>query len=309
MEELISIIIPVYNVELYICECLESVINQTYKKLEIIIIDDGSTDKSAEICKNYLKKDNRIRLISQKNSGVSAARNLGIEFANGEYITFIDSDDYIDVNYIKCMYENIKKNKCDIVVCGLQDFEYNNKFTKKSKKFKKILNCNDFFAEMFREKFLYAVVWAKLYKKDLIKGLKFDSKYKIGEDLDFLVTNFLNKIDSIYVDNSECLYYHRVRNDSATESKFNENWLLECQLCKEIMEKCNKINDKYLQSMALRRYIRINLFCLQLVRNDKKLINEKQLFEGNIKKYFFSVLVNYKIDVKIKLKMMYFMIR
>ena len=95
-KDLISIIIPVYNVEKYLEECIESVINQTYRNLEIILVDDGSTDKCLETCKEYEKRDNRIKVIHQENAGVSVARNVGIDFSTGQYIGFVDSDDFIE---------------------------------------------------------------------------------------------------------------------------------------------------------------------------------------------------------------------
>ncbi|MDO7020479.1 glycosyltransferase family 2 protein, partial [Brachyspira innocens] len=113
---MVSIIIPVYNVSNYLKTCLESVINQTYKELEIICINDGSTDNSFEILKEYASKDKRITIIDKKNAGVSAARNDGIEKAKGEYIFCIDSDDYIDNDFIEVFYNNAKKNNSDLVV-------------------------------------------------------------------------------------------------------------------------------------------------------------------------------------------------
>ena len=103
--DLISIIIPIYNVEKYMEKCLNSVVNQTYNNIEIILIDDGSKDKSREICDNYAKKDNRIKVVHKENNGVSSARNTGIDMSKGKYITFIDSDDYIDTDYIETLYK------------------------------------------------------------------------------------------------------------------------------------------------------------------------------------------------------------
>ncbi|MBW5381342.1 glycosyltransferase family 2 protein [Brachyspira hampsonii] len=113
---MVSIIIPVYNVSKYLSTCLDSAVNQTYKDLEIICINDGSTDDSLEILKEYADKDNRIIIIDKKNSGVSAARNDGIEKSNGEYIFFMDSDDYIDNDFIEVFYNNAEKNNSDLVV-------------------------------------------------------------------------------------------------------------------------------------------------------------------------------------------------
>ena len=104
-EPLISVIIPVYKVEKYLNKCVDSVLNQTYKNLEIILVDDGSPDKCPEICDEYAKKDDRIKIIHKQNGGLSDARNVGIEKSTGEYITFIDSDDYVDSNYIEQLYK------------------------------------------------------------------------------------------------------------------------------------------------------------------------------------------------------------
>ena len=120
----ISIIIPIYNVEDYLVECLESIINQTYKNLEIICVNDGSTDKSLMVIKEYEKKDKRIKVISHSNKGVSAPKNAGMKIATGDYITFVDPDDLIDLNvYEKCIESIIKYNKPDIVVYQIH-FEY-----------------------------------------------------------------------------------------------------------------------------------------------------------------------------------------
>ena len=143
MDSLISVIVPIYNSEKYLDNTIKSIINQTYKNLEIILVDDGSTDKSYEICKKYQKKDNRIKLFHQKNKGVSFARNIGIENSNGEFLTFLDSDDLIDkkmyeklfnafdnnLDYVFCDYKtkkNILNNYNKILQITIYDIIYNN---------------------------------------------------------------------------------------------------------------------------------------------------------------------------------------
>ena len=152
MDDLISIIIPVYRVEKYLEECLNSVINQTYANLEIILIDDGSPDRCGQICDEYAKKDERIEVIHQENQGVSNARNHGIEMAKGKYITFIDSDDYLEQDYIKYLYDEITKFNADISICGTIDIDEKNNILKRSKKFEKTLNLQDAIKEMLKEK-------------------------------------------------------------------------------------------------------------------------------------------------------------
>ena len=114
----VSIIIPVYNVQKYLRKCLDSIVNQTFKNIEIIIINDGSSDNSLNICKEYSKKDKRINIINKHNEGVSKARNTGLLYATGEYISFIDSDDWVEQNMIEELYNSITSNKADLCICN-----------------------------------------------------------------------------------------------------------------------------------------------------------------------------------------------
>ena len=120
--ELVSMIIPVFGVEVYLGECLETVLNQTYKNLEIILIDDESQDRCPEICDQYAQKDERIKVIHQKNGGAANARNHGLDMATGEYICFIDSDDKIEKNYVEKLLGAIKENKAEVVVCSFKQW-------------------------------------------------------------------------------------------------------------------------------------------------------------------------------------------
>ena len=117
MNKLVSIIIPVYNVEKYLAECIESVLKQTYQNIEILLIDDGSPDNSGKICDEYEEKDSRVRVIHKENGGVSSARNVGLEQANGEYITFIDSDDFVSESYIEELYIALENGNSDLAFC------------------------------------------------------------------------------------------------------------------------------------------------------------------------------------------------
>lgn len=131
--DLITVIIPVYNVKSYLTKCVESVINQTYKNLEIILVDDGSTDNSGILCDNLKLKDNRISVIHKKNSGLGFARNSGLEISTGKYITFVDSDDYIEPMAIECLYKGIIKNQVDECKMGFQRFKNNGSIAGKTK--------------------------------------------------------------------------------------------------------------------------------------------------------------------------------
>lgn len=123
--ERISVIVPVYNVEKYLDKCVQSILNQTYENIELVLIDDGSTDGSSKICDKYGKIDSRVKVIHKENGGLSSARNRGIDEAVGKFITFIDSDDYIHHQMLEILYEGIIKNKSDISICEYRRFDEN----------------------------------------------------------------------------------------------------------------------------------------------------------------------------------------
>src|SRR5699024_4494271 len=121
MSDLISVIVPVYNVEKYVRRCIDSICGQTYSNLEIILIDDGSTDSSGKICDEMAAKDGRISVIHQENKGLSQARNAGLDQAKGEYIAFVDSDDYLSLNMYECLLKSLKENNADVVRCAIKN--------------------------------------------------------------------------------------------------------------------------------------------------------------------------------------------
>ena len=175
-KELISVIVPVYNIDKYLVKCLDSIINQTYKNLEIIIINDGSTDNSRIICDEYKKKDSRITVIHKENEGLSAARNKGIEIAKGKLICFIDSDDYLESDMLEELKNNMDKYSSDISCCNFYYIK-NNISTPRIKK-----DANIEFVSSKKEKFiniqneyspLTYYAWNKLYKKEIFNDIKF----------------------------------------------------------------------------------------------------------------------------------------
>ena len=168
-QNLISVIVPIYNVEKYLKQCLDSIINQTYKNLEIILIDDGSTDNCGKICDDYALKDNRIKVIHKQNGGLSSARNIGLDTAKGEYIGFIDSDDYIEKDMYENMHNTALKTNTKLVICNW--FKGNTNKWDKNKNFpdKNILTTNEALEFFYNDMY----VWNKLYKKDIVKKLRF----------------------------------------------------------------------------------------------------------------------------------------
>lgn len=172
-QPLISVIIPVYGVEKYISQCLESVINQTYKNLEIIVVNDGTKDRSADIAKEYAAKDSRIKVYDFKNGGLSVARNRGLEIATGEYISYLDSDDWLDTKMYETLLETAMKNEADMVKCGIIE---TNGAAEEKITFSDVEIINNEQHKAFKNYFkgiLWTLAWNGLYKKELAKKVKF----------------------------------------------------------------------------------------------------------------------------------------
>lgn len=209
---LISIIVPCYNVEAYLPRCIDSLLRQTYTNLEIILVDDGSPDRCGEICDEYARKDSRIQVIHKKNGGLSDARNAGIDQATGDYITFVDSDDWIHRQCVEILLHNLQQTNADISACSfvrtpqrmLMDAEINES------------SYTIYSAEKATELTLYQnkldnSAWGKLYKKDLFDGLRF-TVGRLYEDLDFFYKIYDRVVRLVHTD--AVLYYYYYRADS-----------------------------------------------------------------------------------------------
>ena len=209
---LVSIIIPVYNVEKYLTKCLDSVINQTYSNLEIILVDDGSTDRSGVICDEYTGLDKRIKVIHNKNSGVSSARNAGIRICNGDFIAFIDSDDYVDKKYIFSLLEPLMKDNYDFVFCGyLELYEKSKKKSYHLLSDKELSDLTGFFFKdyhIFKQLLWYP--WIKLYKREIIlnNNLWFPEDLTDGEDQFFNFSYFEKVKNYKYINQPLYIYCH-----------------------------------------------------------------------------------------------------
>lgn len=223
---LISVIIPVYNVEAHLRKCLDSIINQTYKNLEIIIINDGSTDNSPFICSEFAKMDNRIIYKSRENRGVSATRNEGIELARGEYFSFIDSDDYLEPDTYEYLIGIIKEKKVDAVnyehYITYSNYEKQHKIAEK--------DYGNFDCRDSQYQLVYNVAFAcnKLFSKKIIEGLKFDESILRGEDSLFARLAF-SKADNVWFD-SRPLYHYVQSDDSAVRGSFRKSQLTAIKL-------------------------------------------------------------------------------
>lgn len=182
MDSLISVIIPIYNAQKYLSRCMESITKQSYKNLEIILINDGSKDDSLVICEQYRKNDSRIVLVNQENKGVSYCRNYGVGIAKGEYIIFIDSDDYISDNMIETLYSEQKRENADMVQCGYQILYENNSISKNIYHEKLIESKEKILKFYFHNLELCVVPWNKLIRKELMKEIRFPLERRFEDE-------------------------------------------------------------------------------------------------------------------------------
>lgn len=213
----ISVIVPIYKVEKHLNKCLDSLINQTYKNLEIILVDDGSPDRCGIICDEYSKKDNRIMVIHKDNEGVASARNLGMEVATGEYIGFVDSDDWIESDMYELLMKNALEYDADISMCG--ENVYENGLIISSKGDSSII----FMDQLEARKFTVVggsmgLIWNKIYKTSIVKNVRFSSEYGCSEDLIF-VYDVVRNVNKVVYEKSEKYNYFR-REGGITKGEF-----------------------------------------------------------------------------------------
>jgi len=224
-QDLISVIIPIYNVEKYLEKCVNSVLEQTYTNLEIILVDDGCTDNCPIICDNLSKKDNRIKVIHKTYSGVSDSRNVGIESSTGKYISFIDSDDYVNKYFLETLYNNLIETNSDISICGFQKVYENTQIDTTEKLIKseiEIFKDIDKFKQLYNQNAIaFVVVWSKLYKSEIFKNtdIRFE-KGKIHED-EIIIHYILHKSEIVSWCNTP-LYYYLKRKNSIMGQKISE---------------------------------------------------------------------------------------
>lgn len=220
MKGMISVVIPVYNVERYIRQCLESVINQTYRNLQIIIVDDGSTDKSGEICDEYAARDDRVTVIHQENAGAGAAKNTGLDMASGEYLAIIDSDDYIEENMYEIMLQRLKDNNADVVQCLFDNVFVNAKVSRSfsfNYNSNRIIKSKNYLYEMLYD-WKYAVFWNKLFRKSLLQDVRFPVGRKIDDE--FFTYKLICNAKKI-ININDCLYHYRMRKSSVMNDNCN----------------------------------------------------------------------------------------
>ncbi|MEE1101372.1 MAG: glycosyltransferase [Agathobacter sp.] len=207
MNDLITVMIPAYNAQKYIGRCIESLIEQTYKDIEILIVNDGSKDSTKSICEEYSKKDERVRLVNQENGGEGAARNTGLIEARGKYLTFVDADDYVKDDFIERLYTNLVKNDARLAICGFTELREDTVLNETSGEIS-IMNQETGMEMLLREDSFKGYVWNKIFDLDIIRQnkLSFDVSLAVWTDVLF-VFQYMRHIDKIVFDPTPEYYY------------------------------------------------------------------------------------------------------
>jgi Glycosyltransferases involved in cell wall biogenesis len=277
MKPLISIIVPVYKVEQYLNRCVDSIINQTYKNLEIILVDDGSPDNCGKICDEYATKDSRIKVIHKENGGLSSARNAGLDIASGGYIGFVDSDDWIESNMYYVLINLAIENDSDIVQCGYWSVsEKGDKIRKFTYKNNKFTSNEDVKHAYFISYQLDVVAWNKLYRRDIFQSLRYMNG-KRNEDT-FIMPEIVLITKKLF--NTEQWFYHYVqRAGSIMKTDFEEKNFDALYSKQYTLDLCIQRAPDFEEAAR----IGICLTCIYLYENLKKSNNRKnRIFEKRI---------------------------
>ena len=278
MEDLISIVVPIYNVEKYLDKCIKSIINQSYKKLEIILVDDGSKDNCGKMCEEYRKIDKRIKVIHKKNGGLSSARNAGIKIATGKYIGFIDSDDWIEKDMFKEMIKLAKENNSDIVQCDfIRCNEENLVIDNTNKKIVNIYSNIEAIWNQYKKGIDVSsiVTWNKLYKKSLFNDIEFPEG-KINED-EFTIYKLFYYANKVVYTN-KIFYYYRQNPNSIMNTSFSKKNLDYLDAYEEKADFIKGIGEEklfehtmnYYYNALIHNYIKYQ----KLYKEDKKTLKE-----------------------------------
>lgn len=285
---LVSVIIPIYNVAPFLKRCVDSVVCQTYSNMEILLIDDGSTDESPIICDEYACKYDIVRVIHKSNGGVGSARNLGIEISKGDYITFVDSDDAVQCDYIEKMYRNAIQYNTSISCCLLDVIELDgSKLLNKSCK-TGLYQKKNIIIEYFDNQFIKDIMYGpynKLIKRSLLKNVRF-KPYKMGEDILFIF-ELLQECDNVYIDNYVGYHYFH-REGSAMKSSFSSS-RLDYIFAGEEMFRISCERSPYVSCKVEKWLFKHILITLKQIYINNKISAYKEFYKSNKKKLFNNV--------------------
>lgn len=273
----VSVIVPVYNVEKYLKRCLDSIINQTYKNIEIILVNDGSKDNSRDICEEYEKKYENISLINQKNGGLSAARNTGLKHINGEAVTFVDSDDWLELDAIEYYVDSMKKHNVDMVVTNnIRTKGYQDKTPQPDSLTEEVLTQEEYAKKFFKidGNSIEYYAWSKLYKREIMEGVEFPVGL-FAEDV-LGTFRYMKNAQSIFYSNR--VTYNYFINDNGLTAKFGDKDFDLEKIWDTIVDESKGYDNHNFLKYAIinRKRIDFNLLCrIALAENKDK----------NLKKY------------------------
>lgn len=294
MKKLVTVIVPVYKVEAYLERCVDSILQQDYRDLEIILVDDGSPDASGEICDRYAKRDERVKVIHKANGGLGPARNSALDLAKGEYVFFVDSDDYITDGIIKKLYEVCQREDADIACCGYQSgkmvyyCEGDAEVYGTVEAAQKMLMCEDMDANAV----------CKLYKTKLFEGIRYPACAYEVVPVTYKLYMRAKKVCNI----KECGYYIEKRQGSITRSKFGKNNLLYLTLSKTMIEDI-RVNYPQLNAAAEIFYLNALIAMTEKSKEDKDAVKTAEYrevnaeFENNYRK----IMQSFKISKRKKM--------
>ena len=296
LQELISVIIPVYKVEKYLNQCIESVVAQSYRNLEIILVDDGSPDRCPEICDMWAKKDARVRVIHKKNGGVSDARNVGLDESRGEYVLFVDSDDLIAPELVEELYLCCKENNVKLSMCSILDFSGEKSLQKQTHGRVSVLSAR-YVCEHFFD-FGASSLCAKIYHCSLIKNVRLVLNRRIGEDATFNFPLFYGQKMVSYV--HKPMYFYRRYAESTTGS-YNVHFFDELLTFDDILSFCKKNGDERIfNSMVVEYYARILAHennVKKCCNSNEDVLNELKLKKKNLFRMVSSITLKLKLYV------------
>jgi glycosyltransferase involved in cell wall biosynthesis len=298
---LISVIVPVYNAEKYLTKCIESILGQTYPNIELLLINDGSTDGSPAICDEYALKDKRVKVIHKKNEGVSSARNMGLELAQGDFISFVDADDWLERDAIERIVESIQKYDCDAVIFEYKVVDENN--------LKQHKNHAHLQGVMSAEKAVECTispvsrfVWSKVLSRKILEGIKFDNSIHFGEDTLFACEALSNAKSVYYM--AEPVYNYYQSSDSATRMDFNPRLFSGVTAYKKLVE-FTQLKYPAIVDVAQSAYKNLVVNVLKILMRNKNYAefnHKKKELKKEVMSGLFLLLFSKKISLRFKLK-------
>lgn len=289
----ISVIIPVYNVGRYLSQCLESVLNQSYQELEVILIDDGSTDRSGEICDFYAQKDGRVRVIHQNNGGAASAKNVGLRIATGEYLSFVDSDDYLEGDVYAYMIEQLEKYQADVIQCGFRNIYCDHSI--------KCLTLDSFvefskidYLRRFTTDWTCGLLWDKLYRRKLFEEIWFEEGHKIDDEF-FTYQGIMNADKIIY--SPKIIYNYRKRKSSVVQQQESQQKIVLDKL-DYLKKRREKIIANYPELKQEFDYHFLSM--LAILSKDVAATQDSIRISRNMLKDYFSTGKSCKIDLSLR---------